>query len=331
MYIWYVTIIHAVLAILLFFLVNWLGRYSKPLGYMQMSVSAKEDTAPFFNYLFKVLAPVVYIVLLSAIFEKMGIREFNVNIYMIVIEYWAFRFLYVTILGHLMLLDWTIQIFYWISSIGLAVWFQSMVDKVDTILLDSKNLVDELWLLIIVFLYSIINKMKFAEDATERRKKNYITYNYKKFDSRFGSIVRKYSKNDLVEVIAFSIMIYESFNRPQIARRIERFVFRNSPDRHSFGIMQVMSDKVLTDEESIKLGIEKIVESLSDYKEDTQYCNCNIYISSVVYHIAREYNVGNDYGDEVRNVFEVIRDTFYHTIKDQYTVEEYKEMMYGET
>ncbi|MDO4818804.1 MAG: hypothetical protein Q3994_00300 [Prevotella sp.] len=173
--------------------------------------------------------------------------------------------------------------------------------------------------------------MKFAEDATERRKKNYITYNYKKFDSRFGSIVRKYSKNDLVEVIAFSIMIYESFNRPQIARRIERFVFRNSPDRHSFGIMQVMSDKVLTDEESIKLGIEKIVESLSDYKEDTQYCNCNIYISSVVYHIAREYNVGNDYGDEVRNVFEVIRDTFYHTIKDQYTVEEYKEMMYGET
>ena len=70
--IWYIVLLHIALSVLLFFIVNWLGARSSVLGYMQMSIGMKEDTSPMFNYLFKVLAPVVYIVLIAALSSIWG-------------------------------------------------------------------------------------------------------------------------------------------------------------------------------------------------------------------------------------------------------------------
>ena len=47
--IWYVLILHILLAILLFFIVNWLGAHSSPMGYMQLSLGMQDDTSPAFN------------------------------------------------------------------------------------------------------------------------------------------------------------------------------------------------------------------------------------------------------------------------------------------
>ncbi len=55
MHLWNIATTHFILALLLFFFVNWLGKRAEPMGYIQMSVVIQEDTAPLFNYLFKVL------------------------------------------------------------------------------------------------------------------------------------------------------------------------------------------------------------------------------------------------------------------------------------
>ena len=66
-YSWYIALAHFALAVALFFIVNWIGARAISVGYMQMDIVIQEDTAPAFNFLFKVLAPVVFLVL--CIFE----------------------------------------------------------------------------------------------------------------------------------------------------------------------------------------------------------------------------------------------------------------------
>ena len=317
---WYVIITHFVLAILLFFLVNWLGSRSTPLGYMQLSIGMQDDTAPAFNYLFKVLAPVVFIILLAALFQLINLPEFNKNIYLVVIYYWAFRLLYVILLGHASLLDWKVQVLYWISSIGLSVLAYSFIDKLDTILPSPQSLMEELWLLIILFIYSIINKLQFFRGETEQRKKNYIDRRYIELYSRFGNQVDSYFEKDLLRAITFSIMIFENYNRSGFARFLERILLKNSKKKHTYGIMQVMSDHVLTDEESVNLGMKKIEQ---DYKkaisEETYEGLDNFRISWIVYKVAEAYNGGDEhYSNEVSDVFSRLNEKFYTHIPEYF-------------
>ncbi len=45
-YTFILMLIHLALAIFLFFIVNWIGRRAVSIGYMQMSVIARQDNAP---------------------------------------------------------------------------------------------------------------------------------------------------------------------------------------------------------------------------------------------------------------------------------------------
>ena len=56
-YMWYIALVHFALAIILFFVVNWIGARAVSVGYMQLDIAIQEDAAPAFNFLFKVLAP----------------------------------------------------------------------------------------------------------------------------------------------------------------------------------------------------------------------------------------------------------------------------------
>lgn len=313
---WYVIITHLALAIALVFLVNWLGKKSGPLGYMQMSVGMKDDTAPMFNYLFKVLAPVVFIILVAALFQAVGLKEFTKNIYLIVVYYWAFRLLYVWLLGHISLLDWTVQIVYWISSIGLAVWVNSLIDKLDTILPSPQSLIEELWLLIILFIYSILNKLEFSREATERRKKNYIYRQFEKLHKRFGGQVDGYFQSDFMRALTFSIMIYENFNRSSTARFLERILLKRSKKKHTYGVMQVMSDRVLTDEESVALGMKKIEQDCQ--KVFTEEERDETYATLIVSYVAEAYNGGDEkYSSEVVDVFCRLNEKYYKDVPER--------------
>ena len=312
---WYVVITHIALAIALFFLVNWLGVHSSPLGYMQMSIGMKEDTSPMFNYLFKVLAPVVFVVLIAALFQLFGLDEFCKKIYLIVVYYWVFRLAYVIFRGQSSLLDWRVQVLYWISSIGLAVWVYSLIDKLETILPTPQALIEQLWLLIILFIYSILNKMEFSRSSTERRKKEYINRQYSILHQRFGEQVDVFFKSDFLRALTFSIMIYENYNRSGAVRALERILFRKSKKKHTFGIMQVMSDRVMTDEESIESGMRKILNDCKRVflKRDGDDRSAD----GLVYDVADEYNGGDvHYVGEVYDVFTQLREKYYPTIPD---------------
>lgn len=315
-------IIMIVLSIILFYIVNWIGAKSKPLdlGYVQMSVGLQEDTAPMFNYLFKVIAPIVYIILLAVLFQSFGYDNFCEHLYLIVVYYWLYRFLYITVRGQLPLLNWRVQILYWLSSILLALWVNSIIDRVESVLPSPQALLEQFWILIILFLYTIFNKINFSREGAEKRIKKYTYHKVSIFNKRYGEIIDKQFSSDFYKAVVYSIMVYEDFNRPKIARFMERMLFHYSRKPHTYGIMQVTSSKPLTDEESVIKACEKIKDDVMTILPEIQYYDeksLSLSLSVISCRIFSLYNPGDtEYHNQANQVYENIVEKFYPSISD---------------
>ena len=306
-----IALAHLALALILFSLVNWIGKQSEPLGlgYTQISLSMQDDTAPMFNYLFKVLAPVVFMILVATLFQSVGLGLLNSSIYWVVIDYWVIRFLVLGFKGRLKLLNWKVQIIYWVSSIGLAWAVYSLFEKVD-LLPTPESLIEQMWLVIILFLYSVLNKITPPRDKTEKRIEDYIKGKYLHFHSKYEHLLDDMKGPD--KAILYSIMIYEDFNRPEAARMIENVLFRKSTKKHTYGVMQVASDHVLSDEESILLAKQRIASDKAYVYKHHISDSVSYSESYIAGMIAQRYNPGDPcYGDRVAEVFSVIYDSFY--------------------
>lgn len=308
------------LALCLFLLVNWLGSKSGPLGlgYVQISLSMQDDMAPVFNYLFKVLAPVVFMVLLYAFFQKCSLDCLNSYIYWVVIDYWLIRFIITMLKERLGLVNWIVQIIYWVSSIGLAVWVYSLFDKT-SVLPSPTSLVEQLWLVIILFLYSVLNKLEPSRKKTELRINRYITRRYLQFRMEYDHLLK--NAGAFQKAVLYSIMIFEDFNRPRFARFLEKVFYRKSSKKHTYGIMQVTSDHFLTDEESVMIAKERIQADLQETLKERRikYLPKNEYkLLLLAREVARKYNPGDlDYGFDVGEVFEVLYYKYYSSAKTE--------------
>lgn len=317
-YLWYVALTHFALATILFFIVNWIGARSISVGYMQLNVVIQEDTAPAFNFVFKVIAPVVFIVLCAVTFEALDLNSFKINIYFIVIFYWLVRLIWVLCSSRASLMNWVEQIIYWIASIGLSIWVYHLMEDVAQILPSPRSLLDQLWILIIVFLYSILNTVQFSRAGTITRKNNYISSRYKTFRKKYNTIIHAFLQNDFYEALTYSIMIYEDFNRPIVVRWVEYLRFWITRKPHTLGIMQVTTNKYINDKDSIILAMQQISSNNNDIMEryaDSPFPSIN----RVAYLIAKKYNSGDyDYAYEVGEIFEQIVSTFYEPMPDSY-------------
>lgn len=313
-YTWNIALAHLVLGIVLFFIINWIGARSVSIGYMQMNVVIQDDSAPAFNFLFKVLAPVVYLILCAVAFQLLGLDSFVDNCYFIVIDYWVFRLLWVLATGRGVLTNWVTQALYWICSIGLSLGLYSVLEKVDKILPDPKSLLDQMWILIIAFLYSVFNNIQSSKDGTIKRKNRYIRHRYAKFRARYDAVVHGFFHNNFYEALTYSIMIYEDFNRPYIVRQVENLKFRLSRASHTLGVMQVRTDRYIDDMESVILAVQKIArdsnmclsQGIPEYCQD----DCSYWIKN---YILGQYNGGDyQYSEEVSEIFDYIVKQFYN-------------------
>ena len=315
-YTWNIAIIHIIAAIVLFFIVNWIGAHSVSIGYIQLSIMAKEDTAPAFNFLFRALSPIVFLVLFIVVVQSIGHHELVQHSYLIVLYYWLFRTTVVLIIGRKRLTNWGLHLACWIVSLFLSVWIYLLVDKVDKLLPDPRSLLDQMWILIIMFIYSAFNKIELSTKRSAKREKRYIDYQYNKFKTKYGSLISDNCSNEFYEAVTYSIMIYENFNRPKVIRWIEYFCFWITKHPHTLGIMQVMSDKRIDDHVSIIKAIDIIKKAALKYKDEEQTeeetTKTKLYspLYSTVYHIAGQYNTGDDYENEICEVFESIEDKY---------------------
>lgn len=98
--------IHIALAIVLFFVVNWVGEHSSSFGYLQLSIVPRGDPAPAFNWLLKTLAPTVYTIIVATICYICRRDSAVHGIWLVAVYYFAFRLFYNILLGRSLLLNW---------------------------------------------------------------------------------------------------------------------------------------------------------------------------------------------------------------------------------
>lgn len=317
-YTWAIAGMHLFLAVLLFFIVNWLGAKSISKGYTQIEVTLSNDTAPAFNFLYKVFAPVVYMILCAVIFQETNLEKFNTCLYLVVFYYWLFRIGWRLAMQRSMLTNWVGTFVYFFFSMALSYWVYTLLSNVEDILPSPRALIDQLWIVIIIFIYSALNKVEVSSYANEKRNNKYLSYNYEKFHEKYDSIIKPAFNNGFYEALVYSIMIHENFNRPPVVRWIEYARMHLTKRRHTLGIMQVKSDKIIDDATSIGIAIDMIIEInnklYEEHKEHSFYS-----LGSFALMIAHKYNPGDHlYSSAVRDIYEYIAEKYYEDVPSKF-------------
>jgi hypothetical protein len=312
-----ILLVHIILGVGLFFLINWIGKHSYSIGYMEISIFVKTEEAPALNFLIRVLTPIVYIIIVSTSLYYFGLDKFVWNIYLVNIYYILFRLIFNLATNRGLLLNWYRQFLYWTAIVVISYFtYEKLIKVKANILPDFTTVSNELWIIILIFIFQVANNLRFSQEATQKRKDNYLKSRYHYFKRFYGQLIKDLTKNEILESIVYAIIIYEDFNRPKIARQVENLKFKLTKKPHTLGVMQVRSDKLISDLESVKLGTEKIVKAYKNYLENPTENSNDYFDWFAKNYIISDYNVGSSYNGEVNELADIIKNTFYKDTND---------------
>ena len=212
------------------------------------------------------LIPIVYIIIISAL-----IPSIKNNVYLIVVFEIFIRNFYIT---NITLENKENSISFIIDSIisiTLSIFaYNYFISNVESVIPDPETIKSIIWFLIIIYIlnvYKIKTKDKqvvIAEKKKEYKKEN-VVMQYAKYKNKYSSIIN--SKTNTVNNLTYAIMIYESLNTPVFNRKIEEYIGAVSKTETKYGIMRIKSYNHLTDEESIKIVLEKLEQDYKSLKD----------------------------------------------------------------
>ena len=308
-YTWWIAAIQVVIAGVMFFVTNWLGGHTPvDRGYVTLSLIATDDTMPAFNFVFKTLTPLVQYVLLIALFQMWTpLTVLLANSYMIIAYYWLYRGGYYIMRGAFHLSNWPVFFLYTIVSVGVAMWIYGFVGSVDSILPSKETLRDQMWILIAIFVYQVVNGLQVNRKGTEKRKRRYAQRKYREFKAKYSDVVEANCRYEVDADLLYAIMIVENYNRPPLVRIVENLKFRITHKRMSLGIMQVKTDKMIDNRESVRQAAVIIANLRKEYIQDAKDEELGMLgtLCGYIVSVARQYNGGDrQYADEVLAVFE---------------------------
>ena len=288
-------------AVVLAVFINLFGKASKKLGYVNLSDIQAEGFLGY-NLVFRVLAPSVYIAFLSVFLYFIGVEELVKNIWLISLWYTLLSIFILLSLGRFPLINKPL----YFSIQGVAVVISFLLYKISfshglqAILPDASNFRTELWVILLIFFYSVLNSYEPTPSKYYERKEKYIKSLYTSLSGRYKRFLQNEIKADpFLEKLFFSIMIVEVINRNSSLRFVERILHPLGLIKTT-GVMQVKSDKSLSDEESMQTAQAKIKESYNKHKDTTEG-NYDL-----ARRIIEDYNGGSLYLDAVTSIYSSI-------------------------
>jgi hypothetical protein len=227
------------------------------------------EEAPAFNFLIRVLTPTVFIIIVSAIFYSIHLDAFIKNIYFVSVYYVVFRSVFNIVINRGSLINWPKQIFYYIFIIALADFtYVKFIQTKSNLLPDFNNISNELWIIIVVFVYNTINNISITDKKKAKRKDKYLEIQFASINRKYSPIILKETNNLRLRQIAMAIIIYENFNRPKFFRIIEYVNHFLNRRPHTLGIMQFKTIEFISDSESVKLGTKKLISDFNDLTKE---------------------------------------------------------------
>ena len=300
-----VVIIHILLAILFFLVVNQFGKHSIKFGYFHFSFDSNfEDKSPFFDILFKSFTPVLLTYISAYIFSYYNIEYLNESIYMIVVYYFVFRLTFIILIDRIRLTNWYKLTTIILVSLAMIYVIYSQFIITETYLLPTKQeLATSMWLGIIAFIYKIFNELSVLRNNVNSKIDPYLKDYYSYFKSKYGYIIDAEVRNKTEKSLVYAILIYENFNRGKFIRFFEKIFFFTGMVKTT-GIMQVHSSYYLSDTESVELGTQKILtkyrnelsENCADNEEHNNY--------SAIRNTIIDYNPDDNYYEQIEGIRE---------------------------
>lgn len=342
------TAAHFLIAVVEFFLVNWLGKHSISSGYHQISFVQATEDAPLFNVVFRVMAPSVYLVLTAVLLYEVGWDGLLRQYWVVTVWYFVVRWMFNLAMGRAKLLNWPKQILTACAAIGLSylVVLKLVSDK-KALLPSAQGLTDQIWIVVIGFLYVTAGRVTWPAigRSAADRKRDFIRVKYWEFRRRYGSVIVELSASRAAEALSYAILIYESFNRPPLYQWLEEWILFPLGLAKSLGPMQVRTKKRLSKPALVSAGVtvvnraleEALDQARREYPQElTVQARRNLeegyeepyspgfdvhsvsfekvpsyFQDWIVRTAAERYNVRSDYPGEIVGIFEVIRDSYY--------------------
>ena len=278
-----ITLVHIGLSIVLFFIQNWIGSRAYSKGYIRFSLLDDKDEAHSANYVIKVFGPIVFLIITVALLQYFKLEQFTLSIINIVYYYLAIRVLLIFLYERVLIVNWIRIFFYYASIIIISkIIIEGFINSVSTLLPDFSQIKNEIWLLVIIFVYQLGNGFEERNPQNQlhestkaylpelkKRKRKYIMRKYKSLSNLYGKQINEISFGDnAFDLTMISILIFENFNRPRLIRSLERLWVRITNLNTTQGIMQTSSKNPLSDIESLTKGTTFLFAKYSEFKKE---------------------------------------------------------------
>ena len=137
---------------------------------------------------------------------------------------------------------------------------QDFINKVTKVFLTGEDLRLILWSLTMLFIYNFCREKNILTSVSKNTDKymsvDSCLVSYAKLKHKFYDDC-DFSNREISNMI-YAIMIYENSKRSKLYRKYDYFMFRLNGEKRKLGIMQVESNKFITDSESINMVYKKI-------------------------------------------------------------------------
>ena len=230
---------------------------------LNMIENKKED-----NFLDYIIISNIYILVLSSLF-----KSHSSNIFLVVVFQTIGNIIYTTYVKERSFVNnnWYNIIKYLLNIVISYMFNVLFINELDTVFLSVEETKQVIWILIIGYIYinlknnqlpkKIENKKELFYQDTE-----YIVMQYAKYKNKYFDLIK--SKYNDINLLVYSIMIYENYHKPKLLRKLEAIRYKFFPQKGCFGIMQIEFKTSITDEESIELAIKKLEKIYTTNKKE---------------------------------------------------------------
>lgn len=301
------------LAIVLFVLNGVLGRIQYILRgnlfeYGEFCFSNSQIESFSGNFFLKIINPTIYMSICCAVFQNIGKQAFCHSSWMIPLFYWGLRVAFILLRQSYDIINWKVELIAFIISMafamGVLMWIVfPLLDMGESIFIPPTALRDALWYAIVAYVVLTVWKVGKLSLVSDRlfpptKIEQIVLRRYNHLQKRFGDVVQQnvekyYPKGadgkEEFACLVYATMIYEDYNRPFVARRIEIIkkkvleLFGNYK-MMTLGIMQVQTCSIISDKVSIEFAVRKLLRpyldnlgadevgcAIDDYNNSTQY------------------------------------------------------------
>jgi len=250
------------------------------------------------NYTNHIIISLIYIIILGGLFTN-----YKDNLFLVIVFELLMRILYTTKILEKNTFKDNKYLETYLISIFLAYLVNTgFINKVDSVFLDMSELKIIIWVLIFIFVYIMLkDKLNITIKTDNKRKiKNYDDYiivSYAKLKNKYSEYVVCDIK--LLIPVVYSIMVFNSYKRPSLFRKIDYIRYNFNGKKDKLGIMQVKSNKYISDEESIELSIKKLLKIYNKLSSDKKLNK-----KDLVSDLLKEYDKSN--ADTILDIYNII-------------------------